>query len=128
MGARAALRTAGTPGVAGVVALASWCPPGEPVAHLRGARLLFVHAGRDRITSPRESLRMAGEARAAGAQVARYEIPGGDHAMLRRAALWHLLTADAVGGLLGYRPLPPGAADAFALPAGSADRLTLPPG
>jgi dienelactone hydrolase len=128
MGGRAALRTAGTPGVAGVVALAPWCPPDEPVAHLDGARLLFVHARHDRITSPAESLRMAERARAAGAQVARYEIPGGDHAMLRRAGLWHDLTARAVHGLLGFAPLPPGADAAFALPAGSPDGLTLPPG
>ncbi|MEE4541451.1 alpha/beta fold hydrolase [Streptomyces sp. V4-01] len=128
MGARAALRTAGTPTVAGVVALAAWCPPDEPVAHLGGARLVFVHARGDRITSPAASLAMAGRARAAGAQVARYEFPRGDHAMLRGAARWHRLTARAVCGLLGFAPLPSGAAQSFALPAASADGLTLPPG
>jgi pimeloyl-ACP methyl ester carboxylesterase len=36
MGARAALAVAGHDAVHGVVALAPWCPPGEPVAQLSG--------------------------------------------------------------------------------------------
>jgi predicted esterase len=125
MGARAALRVAGEPGVAGVVALAAWCPPQEPVEQLADRRLLFVHATADRVTSPQESLRMAVRARAAGAQVCRFELPGGDHAMLRHAGLWHALTAEAARGLLGLGPLPPEAVSAFALPAQSADGLAL---
>lgn len=125
MGGRAALRVAGAEGVTGVVALAPWCPPGEPVGQLAGRRLVFVHAQADRITSPGESLRMAVEARAAGAEVCRYVLPGGDHAMLRNAAVWHALTARAVSGLLGLAPLPPGATSAFDLPADSPDGLAL---
>lgn len=125
MGGRAALRAAGHPSVTGVVALAPWCPPGEPVAQLAGTRLVFVHAEADRITSPGESLRMATEARAAGAEVCRYLLPGGDHAMLRDAGLWHALTAAATYGLLGLTPLPPGATSAFGLPADSSDGLAL---
>ncbi|SHL79340.1 alpha/beta fold hydrolase [Actinacidiphila paucisporea] len=123
MGARAALRIAAEPGVAGVVALAAWCPPEDPVEQLAGARLVFVHAAADRITSPRESLLTAVRARAAGAQVCRFVVPGGDHAMLRQAGLWHALTAAAVHGLLGLRPLPPETVSAFALPARSTDGL-----
>ncbi|WP_327291695.1 alpha/beta fold hydrolase [Streptomyces sp. NBC_01198] len=125
MGARAALRIAAEPGVVGVVALAPWCPPEDPVDQLAGGRLVLVHAAADRITSPRESLLTAIRARAAGAQVCRFLVPGGDHAMLRHAGLWHALTAAAVHGLLGLRPLPPEAASAFALPAGSPDGLEL---
>lgn len=125
MGARAALRVAAEPGVVGVVALAPWCPPGDPVDQLAGGRLVFVHAAADRITSPRESLVTAVRARAAGAQVCRFVVPGGDHAMLRHAGLWHALTAAAVHGLLGVRPLPAEVASAFALPARSAEGLEL---
>jgi predicted esterase len=126
MGGRAALRAAAAGGVAGVVALAPWCPPGEPVAHLAGRRLVFVHAAADRVTSPRESLAMAGRARAAGAQVCRYELARGDHAMVREASVWHSLTSDAVGALLGFAPLPAETAAAFALPAAATEGLSLP--
>jgi acetyl esterase/lipase len=112
--------------VSGVVALAPWCPPGEPVDGLAGTRLVFAHASADRITSPAESLRFAVEAREAGAAVCRYEFPGGDHAMLRTAALWHELTARTVSALLGLTPLPPEVSSAFALPPGTTDGLALP--
>lgn len=126
MGGRAALRVGGTPGVVGTVALAPWCLPDEPVAQLSAARLVIVHAQRDRITSPAESLRMAERARAQGASVCRFVLPGGDHAMLRRAGVWHDLTTHAVLGLLGLAPLPAEIASAFALPSPSPDALALP--
>ncbi|SFF17247.1 Predicted esterase [Actinacidiphila alni] len=126
MGGRAALRVAGTAGVVGTVALAPWCPPGEPVAQLAKTRLVMLHATADRITSPAGSLRLAELARAEGAAVCRFELPGGDHAMLRQAALWHSFTTRAVCGLLGIAPLPPEAVSAFALPPESPDGLTIP--
>lgn len=125
MGGRAALRAAADPRVKGVVALAPWCPPGEPVDHLAGTRLVFVHAAADRITSPEDSLRMAERARAAGAETCRYLLPGGDHAMLQGAALWHAMTVRVTCGLLGLAPLPPAATSAFALPADAVDGLAL---
>lgn len=128
MGGRAALRVAGEPNVVGTVALAPWCPPGEPVDGLDGSRLVFLHAEADRITSPAESLRMAGQARDAGAEVCRFVLPGGDHAMLRQAALWHALTTRAVCGLLGLGALPAAVKEAFAQPAGVRDGLDLPAG
>ena len=126
MGGRAALRAAGDPGVTGVVALAPWCPPGEPVAQLAGTRLVVIHGRADRVTSPAESLRLAVAARAAGAQVCRYELSGGDHAMLRRAAVWHDLTTRTACALLGLADLLPEAASAFALPSAAPDGLALP--
>jgi dienelactone hydrolase len=126
MGGRAALRAAGDPDVTGVVALAPWCPPGDPVTQLAGTRLIVVHARADRTTSSAESLRMSAAARAAGAQVCRYELAGGDHAMLRHAALWHTLTTRTVCALLGLAELPPEVASAFALPPTVPDGLALP--
>jgi pimeloyl-ACP methyl ester carboxylesterase len=125
MGGRAALRVAGHARVTGVVALAPWCPPGEPAAQLAGRRLVFAHAAADRVTAAEESLRMAAEARAAGAEVCRYVLPGGDHTMIRHAALWHALTARTACALLGLQPLAAEVSSAFALPAGSADGLGL---
>lgn len=126
MGARAALRAAGAADVVGVVALAPWCPPGEPVAQLDSRRLVFAHATGDRVTSPAESLQMAVDARAAGAQVARYELPGGDHAMLRRMRVWHDLATCAAGAVLGLGPVPAEMASAFARRPGQPDGLALP--
>ncbi|MER5254532.1 alpha/beta fold hydrolase [Streptomyces sp. NPDC002855] len=111
MGARAALRAAGHPLVRGVVGLAPWCPTGEPVAHLRGRRVVLLHGDQDRTTDPRSSVDFAARAGAAGAETATVPMYGSGHAMLRRAAAWHGLTGGAVAGLLGLAELPPVIAD-----------------
>jgi pimeloyl-ACP methyl ester carboxylesterase len=125
MGGRAALRIGGHPSVAGVVALAPWCPSGEPVEHLSDHRLLIVHSDHDRVTPPRESLEFAARARAAGAQVARCVIPGSDHAMARRAPTWHRLTTLLTGALLGGWPFPEPVAKALAHSGTNPDGLDL---
>lgn len=101
MGGRAALAVAGHPCVRSVVALAPWCPEEEPVAHLRGRRIILVHGERDRVTDPRASWRFAARADAAGATTWTVPIRGGDHAMLRRATDWHRLTTALVTDALG---------------------------
>ncbi|MFE2353911.1 alpha/beta hydrolase [Streptomyces parvulus] len=110
MGGRAALRAAEAAQVRGVVALAPWVPPGEPVAHLRDRRIFVMHGSRDRVTDPAESAAYVSRARTAGARADLLVVPGGDHAMLRRHAHWHRRAATAVGDLLspagtaGFRP------------------------
>ncbi|TXS51682.1 alpha/beta fold hydrolase [Streptomyces sp. t39] len=120
MGGRAALSAAAHPQVRGVVALAPWCPEGEPVAHLAGTDVVLVHGDRDRVTDPRGSWSVARRARAAGARTCALRMPGGDHAMLRGAGAWHTLTERLVTGLLGLAPLPPAVARAFTRPDGAA--------
>lgn len=110
MGGRAALRAAAHPRVSGVLALAPWCPPGEPVAQLRGRTVLILHGDRDRVTDPQGAADLARRAGEAGARARLALIDGGEHAMLRRAATWHRLAATAVAALLDpdpVRPLPP---------------------
>lgn len=114
MGGRAALRVAGSALVTGVVGLAPWCPAGEPVRHLRGRRIVLLHGDRDRITDPRGSHELAVRARAAGSAACHLTVAGGDHAMVGRAGLWHLRTAQTVRGLLGYGALPDAVASALA--------------
>ncbi|MEV4053433.1 alpha/beta family hydrolase [Amycolatopsis sp. NPDC049688] len=92
MGARVALRVADDPAVRGVCALAPWTPRGEPVGAVAGRSVLVVHGTRDRMTSPAESLAFAERAAAVAARVARFEIGGEGHAMLRRARVWTRLT------------------------------------
>jgi predicted esterase len=93
MGARAALRAAGHPLVAAVAGLAPWLPPAEPVSQLAGRRILLVHGSADEVTGPEQSWAYAERGRSV-TEVATIEIRGGDHAMLRRARLWHRIAAE----------------------------------
>jgi pimeloyl-ACP methyl ester carboxylesterase len=103
MGARAALRAAGHPSVAAVAGLAPWLPPGEPVDQLAGRNILLAHGTADIVTSPAETWAYAERARALS-PVAEIEVRGGEHAMLRRAPLWHSLAASFTSVSLGLPP------------------------
>lgn len=116
MGARAALRAAGHPLVRGVVGLAPWCPPGDPVTQLADRDVVLLHSTRDRVTSPQASQSFATRARRAGARSCLVTIRASDHAMLRRAAAWHTMTAGLVKGLLGLSALPAPVDAALRLP------------
>ncbi|WP_280919281.1 alpha/beta fold hydrolase [Streptomyces sp. SPB4] len=107
MGARAALRAADDPQVRGVVALAPWCPPGEPVVHLAGRTIMALHDEADRITSATDTWNYLARARAAQARVRGIRMPRGHHAMIRDARLWHRLTTACAATVLGLAP-PPG--------------------
>lgn len=100
MGARAALRAAGHPQVAGVVALAPWWPPDEPVDHLAGRRVVALHGDRDRITSPADSAHCVRRAQHTAARAGMAVVHGGDHAMLRRRQFWHRTATTLVAHLL----------------------------
>ncbi|QMU80313.1 alpha/beta hydrolase [Streptacidiphilus sp. PB12-B1b] len=116
MGGRAALRAAGHPSVAGVVALAPWCPEREPCAQLAGRRVLLLHGSEDRVTDPAGTRALGLRARSVGAHVCGYSVQGAGHAMLgRRAGDWHAASARLVAGLLELGPLPTEAVEALAL-------------
>src|ERR1700722_18161549 len=100
MGARAALRAGGHPLVTAVAALAPWLPPGEPVAQLAGRRILLAHATGDTVPRPADTGAYAQRARQAS-RVTAIEIRGSEHAMLRRASLWHQLAAEFTPAVLG---------------------------
>ncbi|MFV0126653.1 alpha/beta fold hydrolase [Streptomyces sp. HMX112] len=106
MGARAALRAAGHSHVSGVVALAPWCPPGEPVVHLRGKHVIVLHDEQDRVTSAGDSWDFVRRAHRAGARACGISMPRGGHAMLRDAGDWHRLTAVLAASILGESALP----------------------
>jgi dienelactone hydrolase len=106
MGARAAMGAAGHPSVSAVAGLAPWLPPGDPVGQLAGRRVLVAHGTMDFITRAAETWAFADRARAV-TSVAEIQVRGGDHAMIRRASLWHALAATFACVSLGLRP-PPG--------------------
>ncbi|MET8943348.1 alpha/beta fold hydrolase [Streptomyces sp. NPDC004542] len=111
MGGRAALHAAGHPQVRAVLALAPWWPPGEPVRHMAGRRLVVLHGERDRITAPADSAAYVHRARGTAARAAMALVRDGDHAMLRRHRFWHDTAAAVVAHLLdpggSPDPLPP---------------------
>ena len=106
MGARAAVRAAGHPAVTAVAGLAPWLPPGEPAGQLAGRRLLVAHGTADGITNPADTWAYVERARAVTG-VAAIEIKDGDHAMLRRARLWHAIAAEFTRDALALPPAGP---------------------
>ena len=104
MGGRAVLRAADGPGVVAVCALAPWLE-GDPVAQLAGRAVLIAHGDRERMTDPAESFDYAVRARAVTRRVARFDVHGDGHAMLRRAADWTSLVTRFVFGELGIEPV-----------------------
>jgi pimeloyl-ACP methyl ester carboxylesterase len=125
MGARVALRVAGQDQVTAVCALAPWLPPGEPVRQLAGRSVLILHGDRDRTTRPSESLAYARDAVHHAAHLARFEIAGAGHKLLRRSGLWHDLTARFTLAGLGLRPFDGDLEAAFALEERQRVRLPL---
>jgi acetyl esterase/lipase len=101
MGGRTAVSVADHPNVVGVVALAPWIEPGDSVLPLVGRSLFVVHGTIDGSTSPANSLEFARAARAAGVPVARVEVKGVGHAMVRRNRQIHAWTTAAAAEMFG---------------------------
>ncbi|WP_203923452.1 alpha/beta hydrolase [Rugosimonospora africana] len=129
LGGRAAFRVASEPTVASVVGIAPWLPEDEPVTELAGRRVLVMHGDRDRgDASAAMSLAYAQRARAVVPDLARFELAGEGHLMLRRSADCWALTTEFVVGTVGAQPLSPAIEAAMAAPAPDGLRTTLPIG
>jgi dienelactone hydrolase len=102
MGGRAVVAAGNHPLVAGVLALAPWLPPEEPLVKARGP-VVFAHGTLDRITDPRQTAAYARRLRESGVPVAMFTVDGEKHAMLRRTADWntlvHRFTTAALGSV-----------------------------
>ena len=125
MGGRAVLQAADAPGIAGVLALAPWCPPSDPVDQLTGRQVVFVHGLDDRRIRPATSYQFALRTRAVTPAVCRFEVAHSGHDMVRRAHLWTLLTSSFVLGALGITAMPERIAATMALPADEACSLRI---
>lgn len=126
MGGRAVLRAAGEPGVVAVCALAPWIE-GDPVEQLAGRAVLIAHGDRERMTDPAASLDYAVRARRVTDRVARFDVRGDGHAMLRRAADWTSLVRGFVLGELGAEPPDRRVANAMQRPAPEGLNVPLVP-
>jgi pimeloyl-ACP methyl ester carboxylesterase len=101
MGGRTAVAVADDRSVLGVVALAPWLPPQEPVGALRGKTLVAAHGTRDRITSPRATAAFVHRAEQVAASAAFVEMPGLGHYMLRGATRWNRIALDSTLATFG---------------------------
>lgn len=99
MGARTGVAVADHPAVRGVVALAPWLPPDDPIAPLSGKMLRAAHGRLDRITSARAT--RAYVARATEVADAEFTDMGAvGHYLLRRVPLWNAYAAASVREVL----------------------------
>lgn len=99
MGARTGVAVADDPSVRGVVALAPWLPPDEPVAPLAGKVLRAAHGRRDRITSARATRHYVDRAgRIADAEFTDMGYVG--HYLLQRVGLWNAVALTGVREIL----------------------------
>jgi pimeloyl-ACP methyl ester carboxylesterase len=89
MGARASVHVADHPAVAGVVALAPWFEPSDPVDALTGRHLVAGHGRRDRITSARMTQQYVERARPVAASAEFVDLGRLGHYMLHRPGVWN---------------------------------------
>ena len=89
MGARTSVHVADDPRVRGVVALAPWFEPGDPVELLRGTALRAAHGRTDKITSARRTRAFCRRAEPVAASVRFTDMGRVGHYMLRRVEQWN---------------------------------------
>jgi pimeloyl-ACP methyl ester carboxylesterase len=95
MGARTAVHVADHPGVVGVVGLAPWLEPGDPVAALAGRHLITGHGSRDKITSARMTRAYVDRARPVAASADFVDMGRLGHYMLARPSAWNRFALSA---------------------------------
>jgi alpha-beta hydrolase superfamily lysophospholipase len=98
MGARTAVWVADDPAVVGVVGLAPWLPPDDPVRQLAGRHLVAAHGSRDRITRARATAAYVRRALQAAASARFVDMGPLGHYMVRGVRRWN---ATAVAESLG---------------------------
>jgi alpha-beta hydrolase superfamily lysophospholipase len=101
MGARTAVAVADDRDVLGVVGLAPWLPPGEPVEPLRGKRLVAAHGRRDRVTSFTETAAFVRRAEEVACSAELVDMGGLDHALIRGMGAWNALARERTLSMLG---------------------------
>lgn len=101
MGGRTACRVADHAQVPGVVVLAPWLPPDEPVAALTGKQLHAAHGRRDRITSARDTRAYVDRATEVATEASFTDMGDRGHYLLRGIRAWDGVAEDRVRRILG---------------------------
>lgn len=111
MGARAALRLSGEPGVRSLVTLAAWVEQADMATWQPnpGLSVLLLHGAADRVTSPRGSVLAGARLRDLGAQTEVEVLPAEGHDMLRHTRHWHRRAAEHLTATLVAARGTPGA-------------------
>jgi dienelactone hydrolase len=105
MGGRVACHVADHPHVRGVVALAPWLPPDEPVTALAGRELHTAHGRRDHITRASDTRAYVDRARAVASAASFTDMGDRGHYLLRGVAAWNAFAVDRIRLVLaGERP------------------------
>lgn len=89
MGGRTAVHVADHHSVVGLVGLAPWLQPSDPVDRLVGRHLVAGHGSRDRITSARATRAYVDRARGYAASAAFVDVGRLGHYMLARPQVWN---------------------------------------
>ncbi|WP_148614354.1 alpha/beta hydrolase [Nocardioides rubriscoriae] len=100
MGGRTAAYVADDPSVVGVVALAPWWMPEDPVDALRGKRVLAAHGRTDKITSARQTRAFLRRAEPVAAQTTFRDMGRVGHYMFRRVPQWNAVATEGCLSLL----------------------------
>ena len=100
MGARVSVHVADHPLVSGVLGLAPWWSPQEPVSTLAGRRLVAAHGRRDRITSFRATAAYVDRAERAGVDARLVDMGGRGHYLLAGASAWNRVVRESLDDLL----------------------------
>ncbi|MFF3390001.1 alpha/beta hydrolase [Streptomyces sp. NPDC002669] len=107
LGGRAAYHAAGHPSVVSVTGIAPALPSDDPVTQLAGRQCLILHGDKDHSeASAAMSLAYARRAHAI-TTLARFEIPGAGHFLLRGSRECYMATTEFVTATLARTPLPP---------------------
>jgi pimeloyl-ACP methyl ester carboxylesterase len=101
MGGRTACRAADHPLVRGVVALAPWLPPDEPVAALAGRELHAAHGRRDRITRARDTRVYVQRAAEVASAASFTDMGDRGHYLLTGIPAWNAFAEDRARRILG---------------------------
>jgi hypothetical protein len=127
IGGRAALRAAGHPAVAAVLALAPLLDEVEedPVRQLLGRHVLLVHGTDDGLADPELSFRLAERAKKVNADVCRFEVHTDGHGLRQHTAEVGALAQDFVRGTLCGHDFSRPVADALAAPPPLGLRMPL---
>ena len=94
MGGRTAVRAADEPNVVGVVGLAPWLPPDDPIQALAGKHLVAAHGSRDRITNARATVRFVRRAEQVAASARFVDMGPLGHYMFAGVRRWNATAAS----------------------------------
>ena len=99
MGARTGATVADDPSVRGLVALAPWFPPGEPVQPLAGRHLVAAHGRADRVTGFDATASFVRRAADVAASSELVDMEGLGHYMLKGINRWNEVARTRTVGL-----------------------------